>query len=351
MRAAWSASLIVVLGFFLASDLTHRSDRAQLASVSPEPEVAGKKPPKDFFSSKTDGNSSSDLGKEMQLTTNLAASRTNPELAKNMAGKESEARKNELADAPGPEPASPPLENPALAGNQDAFAPSTRARDRKLGLEALASTSATAGTVPAQAPQGAALASAPAFKTKPLPSNVESNTAAAALNPALSVARVEQLRDSIGNGFQNSQQFVAERTGSKKARAAPQAILDQFSLSQQGSQLRVQDLDGSVYLGEVVPESNLPANDKTVLGNRRMASPPGTTLRTSGSDSIARADQFYFQVSGTNRSLNRRVIFRGRVETSNEIEERISRVPKKEAGRDPQDRNPSVMGGQSKESA
>jgi hypothetical protein len=308
LRAAWSASFVAVLGLFMALETLRRPDSLQLASVVPE--AGDHKNWKDTLS-KADEKPSSGNSSETKSTALLGPSGKSLDLGNEAPALEPVARKREPVDSNGFKRAVSPLASSAAADKQDSFELSTRGPDRQSGLDALAAKTVTAGSGPAQAPQGA-VAEAPLFKTQSSPNRRK-------VEPERPVGQVEQLSDSVGKALQNSQQFVSERARDKKTREEEQAILDQFNFSQQGSQLRVQDVDGSVYSGEVVPESYSPTNNKAGMASRRTTQTPGAAARLSGGNSNAHADQFYFQVSGTNRSSNRRVIFRGRLETSNEI--------------------------------
>jgi hypothetical protein len=100
----------------------------------------------------------------------------------------------------------------------------------------------------------------------------------------------------------------------------PGAVLASFQIQRTGSEVRVIDIDGSVYTGEVQPQ--------TEMSRRRLAPQTSAPAAVSGaaatrnfapapeaaptSEAIAQ-NYFSFRVAGTNRGLNQPVVFTGKV--------------------------------------
>jgi hypothetical protein len=123
--------------------------------------------------------------------------------------------------------------------------------------------------------------------------------------------------DAMKSPVYNSQRYVqiapsaappvsAGSTARFAAGAGP--ILTAFQVEQSGGQIRVVDQDGSVYSGYLQLTNALPAAPTAADQNPALAA--------SNADQKAAppaAQNFYFIVSGTNRSLNQNVLFTGNV--------------------------------------
>ena len=117
--------------------------------------------------------------------------------------------------------------------------------------------------------------------------------------------------------FSNSQRYVQIRPAAAPAgsaasvtRSVPGAapVLASFQVEQSGGQIRVVDEDGSVYSGYLqltnAPSAAPPAADQSLApatANADQKTPPPAE------------QNYYFIVSGTNRSLNQAVLFTGNV--------------------------------------
>lgn len=97
------------------------------------------------------------------------------------------------------------------------------------------------------------------------------------------------------------------------------AILTSFTLEQSGSELRITDSDGSVYTGNLQPTNALPRPtpvDESVSDRVRAVTgvPPTSQMRPAEAAAKPQVSQHYFfQVAGTNHSLNQAVAFSGRL--------------------------------------
>ena len=129
--------------------------------------------------------------------------------------------------------------------------------------------------------------------------------------------------------FANSQRFVqsvpapnAQAVFTDKA-APARPVLASFQLQQAGSQLQIVDGDGSVYSGSVRLEdaARRVRSAKTEAPTDALATraPVESLERKSASTSLyydsPTSQNFAFRVAGTNRSLNRRVVFTGNLVT------------------------------------
>ncbi|HTL59648.1 MAG TPA: hypothetical protein VL361_28515 [Candidatus Limnocylindrales bacterium] len=85
----------------------------------------------------------------------------------------------------------------------------------------------------------------------------------------------------------------------------PQPILASFQWEQSGSAIRVVDQDGSVYSGSL----QMAPRQLSRVEQRRSLSPQ---KRAADASANSTAPEVFFQVSGTNRSLQRLVVFNGR---------------------------------------
>ena len=99
------------------------------------------------------------------------------------------------------------------------------------------------------------------------------------------------------------------------------AVLNTFEVQQNGNQIAVVDQDGSVYNGTLHPVP-APAVQNEVAGDRRKEAPPLPGATPSGaagglaaniSQQQSAAQNYYFRVSGANRSLKQNVVFTGNI--------------------------------------
>jgi hypothetical protein len=94
------------------------------------------------------------------------------------------------------------------------------------------------------------------------------------------------------------------------------AVLNSFQVMQAGTEVRIVDDDGSIYSGAIQgaePSPESPAKDKLDVGRAmKLAVPVQNNRATLPTDSASQTWQNYsFQVAGTNRTLNQRVVFTG----------------------------------------
>jgi prepilin-type processing-associated H-X9-DG protein len=97
------------------------------------------------------------------------------------------------------------------------------------------------------------------------------------------------------------------------AKAVP--VLVNFQVQQNGSAIRVVDADGSVYDGSLLPESAVAQNEPAPAAT---PAPPATVpaqverAKTIASRNESQmAQNYFFRVSGTNRTLQQNVVFAG----------------------------------------
>ncbi|MCS7338159.1 MAG: hypothetical protein NZ739_07980 [Verrucomicrobiae bacterium] len=96
----------------------------------------------------------------------------------------------------------------------------------------------------------------------------------------------------------------AHRISEAPGRGAPQPVLNTFRIERHGELIRVIDQDGSIYAGVVQASAPLQAT-----GGTGGSSAPEPEVQTAPSE-----QSFFFNVSGTNRTLGQPVVFVGRVE-------------------------------------
>lgn len=202
----------------------------------------------------------------------------------------------EVSPATAPEPAGAV----ALAEGRDAFT-------RRYGL------------APTTAP-------APATRTAPVPTRARATTDALAESQArreASVAAAPAVKYdkyyapiARGGGVEargqagNSQAFVdlakgrmGESTNAPAATTTP--VLRYFQVVQAGDQWQVIDADGSTYTGKVIVPIQAAADDEA-KGAAKLKS---ATAEAFGGVALAPANNNFFRVSGTNRTLNQQVVF------------------------------------------
>lgn len=151
------------------------------------------------------------------------------------------------------------------------------------------------------------LASAPAASSAP---PIASASGGAVARYGLASRAMPALKDNYRLDL--SQRFVLEEANQLKTAASPgtSAVLVSFQLERTGSEVRVTDRDGSVYIG-------LTTNSATALqpdGSTTTApafSQVGATV-TIPPKAASSARDFFFEVSGTNRTLQQPVVFSGR---------------------------------------
>jgi hypothetical protein len=136
----------------------------------------------------------------------------------------------------------------------------------------------------------------------------------------------------------------AKATASGKASAA-KAVLTSFEITRVGSEVRIVDGDGSVYIGYVQPPVDASRNRKTKAQDSAAKSESlrsaGATVEHSASvmtDAAAQASQdYFFRVVGTNRTFNENVTFSGQVIAATYLKKAVtatnSAVPSGGAGR------------------
>ena len=198
------------------------------------------------------------------------------------------------------------------------------------------------GRITALAPAGppAAIATAPA-NARPLPvvkmpqpevaesSLVREEMQAAAATPIAPIAPIAPAaptaRGRVGEGIaqQNFVRLNAPESYRRNLQSPPSpALLQQFQIQRAGNVVTVVDEDGSVYQGQVIaaetpgeranrrlPELK-PKSDPAAAADKAVEKKLGQAMSQAtafGEDSSS----FWFRASGTNRSLNQRVVFTG----------------------------------------
>jgi hypothetical protein len=136
---------------------------------------------------------------------------------------------------------------------------------------------------------------------------------------------------SVGNSFQNanrSQSLAEQETRLKSATtdnaSSIKVILPSFAVEQSGPALRVIDADGSVYSGYLQPSTGQGVEAKTVESlhgqaavvqsdrqRTQLTATPGAPAAQSAENLSPGSQSYFFNVVGTNRSLNQQVVFSG----------------------------------------
>jgi hypothetical protein len=117
-----------------------------------------------------------------------------------------------------------------------------------------------------------------------------------------------------------SAQAAAPATAATDGAAAPGAsplasVLVSFKMEQQGDELRIIDRDGSVYAGYLQNSAansavrGIPASDAGPLANGRLLFKSAPQPQALGNNPAT--GRYFFRVSGTNKSLNQKVVFSG----------------------------------------
>ena len=104
--------------------------------------------------------------------------------------------------------------------------------------------------------------------------------------------------------------------GVQSQAANARGILTSFNLEQIGRELRVIDSDGSVYAGPVQPTNSLPV---ALTERRRLQDQAASKSRLQSpviQESEVPATGGSFQLTGTNKTINRRVVFNGVLTTN-----------------------------------
>jgi hypothetical protein len=128
--------------------------------------------------------------------------------------------------------------------------------------------------------------------------------------------------DSLTSNLQLVQRFVRNSSSKlysgQNAHAFEQGLLVSFQVEQNGAELRVKDDDGSVYVGYVQPAQASALRDSAKAfpatasagktANRKLADAP-----VLPGESQAAAQNYYFRVAGTNRTLKVPVLFTGSI--------------------------------------
>jgi hypothetical protein len=97
------------------------------------------------------------------------------------------------------------------------------------------------------------------------------------------------------------------------AQAVP--VLVNFQVQQNGSAVRVVDADGSVYDGSLLPESavaqNEPAPAATTAPPAAVPAQVERAKTIASREELQTAQNYFFRVTGTNRTLQQNVVFAG----------------------------------------
>ena len=150
-----------------------------------------------------------------------------------------------------------------------------------------------------------ALAAAPAPESERPASEMALVTNAIVSNEALA-------RDALPTIVQRYTQVQARGTKAKAqlSESLPATpVLTLFQVEQSGDQLRIVDKDGSVYSGRLVNQE-VELNRLSETRSRSFVRAPATDQSFQGNAASA-AQNFSFRVTGTNRSMNQRVVFTG----------------------------------------
>jgi hypothetical protein len=138
------------------------------------------------------------------------------------------------------------------------------------------------------------------------PSTLPQGQAAAA---AVSKAVGDGRDDSYGLSPARGRFSNTDKAGSKGA------VLVSFQVEQAGDELRVIDSDGSTYAGRIVAALDQMATERDSVKKNKEESPATLAPARGAFDSTSRIDSSaqnaFFRVSGTNKTLKQQVIFTG----------------------------------------
>ena len=185
--------------------------------------------------------------------------------------------------------------------------------------------SAPAAGVPArQQPVASVFADSLAIQpaTPPPPAAVVSSGSLAAVDrelPALSLDASKAVANSFTQRFNRLDQPANMQKALKKA---DQAVLRSFRVVQTGDQIQMFDKDGSIYSGFVGQPDEGAAQSRmraeTIIarggGARKIQTEPQDSASVGGGGgggALQPAQNFFFRVTGTNRSLKQFIIFTG----------------------------------------
>lgn len=140
-------------------------------------------------------------------------------------------------------------------------------------------------------------------------SNFMSDTERAKAANSVSTVSQRFVQADVSSGLQS-------RARVSSAPGAVSSILDAFQFEQNGRDIQIVDGDGSVYNGYVQTEEETKAQavnaQKAPAGQlAQQAELPAKNLQNNQAVSQSAAQNYFFRVAGTNRSLNQNVIFTG----------------------------------------
>jgi hypothetical protein len=162
----------------------------------------------------------------------------------------------------------------------------------------------------------------PAFAYKSPP------TVASASNPKYYRAATDSFAESAAEARKEArsvsvaQRFIQVAPGSKARnrladKVSPaQPVLTSFQVEQSGSELRIVDGDGSVYSGFVqIADGALGSvngeKPAAALALKARAAKPAPQAAMAAGSSAQAGQNYYFRVTGTNRTLHKKVVFTG----------------------------------------
>ena len=170
--------------------------------------------------------------------------------------------------------------------------------------------------------------------------------------------KVVQLPGAYYNNMRELRQEFAQRDvkSAKLNKPLPKSVLVSFQVERNGNQVRVIDGDGSEYTGTVINEEEFAAgeaeldqpNQPNKVGGLAGAAPPPAPAITIQKVKIipirVPRGQFYFRVSGTNKTLRKRVVIEATFD--NPVAKRVA--VKAKAGENGQSKNRPQVGGAAK---
>jgi hypothetical protein len=204
-------------------------------------------------------------------------------------------------------------------------------QDKSLGVAAPAAVSSKDNTPFisnfASAPQSTApssmLAGAAQNPTAPVPLPELRAPAASPASAVLGGLKMEAATDSFPSKLQVVQRFVrnspTKTYSAQNVHGLEPGLLVSFQVEQSGTELRVRDQDGSVYLGYLQPAQ--PATLRDSLGAVAQTAAAGrTAVRKQANAPVAapeslpiQAQNYFFRVTGTNQTLKLPVVFTGNI--------------------------------------